>query len=210
METPKIDGLIYDAEIVKCIPSKREKKDRRFQYCADWNDFSNMGIACVVAFDLVKKEPRVFSKGNLGDFQKLVLKRTEIIGFNSSEFDDKLLRANGINVTTTYDILSQARLAAQRAKPMLYREDRGGYSLNDLAKDNGLGTKLMKGSDAPKLWQMGMIGQVIDYCLHDVMVSYRLFNRRHKLNISAIDSIVTLKDPKSVEAELELARRNNW
>ncbi|MGL4501212.1 MAG: hypothetical protein ACRCU2_19225 [Planktothrix sp.] len=58
---------------------------------------------------------------------------------------------------------------------------RGGYSLEGLAKTNlGVG-KSGSGVLAPQLWQQGQYGKVIDYCLGDVAMNRKLYQRRSQL-----------------------------
>ena len=59
-----------------------------------------------------------------------------MIGFNSLSFDDKLCKAHGIEVETTYDILCEVRQAT--GQPPFYAKGftRAGYNLDALAKAN--------------------------------------------------------------------------
>lgn len=47
--------------------------------------------------------------------------------------------------------------------------------LHAVAKANGM-SKTGTGSLAPKLWQEGKRQEVIDYCLNDVTLTYKLLN----------------------------------
>jgi hypothetical protein len=210
MSQHNVNGLVYDAEIVNCIPDKKEKRDHRFNYCGGWHDYKGMGIAVITAYDMVARMPLVFCKGNLHEFQRLVLERQEIIGHNSRMFDDKLLAAHGINVATTYDTCEEAKLAAQSQHRTRYNPKWGGFKLQDLCVDNEIEGKRIKGSDAPKLWQMGQIGTVINYCMGDTMRTYKLFMKRRKLHCKAIEGVLELREPTSIREAVAAAERENW
>ena|ERR1017187_3140826 len=206
-KAPRINGIIYDVEIENCVPGKSDKKDPRFKYCAGWHDHKGMGLAVICAYDLWTLQPRVFCKGNFGDFQALILERQEIIGFNSLLFDDKVVTAHGIKITSTYDILAEARMAAREPKVWERGVSKGGFSLKQLSEDNKLG--LLKGDQghlAPQLWQAGQIGKVIDYCLNDILLTYRLFKKRHNLYVASYDKTLDLREVSSL-AEFDKKRR---
>lgn len=186
----KPSALVYDIEIENCIPDKVKKKDPRFNYCVGWHDHIGMGIACVGVYDLYTSMPRVFTKGNMGDLQKLILDREEIIGLNSLDFDDKVLLAHGINIKTTYDIMVEARSACGVDKFTK------GFSLAKLLSDNNLASKTGSGELAPVQWQMGQYGAVIDYCLADVMLTYRLLLKRANFHVGTLNRTVKLREPK--------------
>lgn len=167
--------VLYDAEIIKCIPPKRNDS---LDYCEGWDDFANMGISTV---GFIK------STGEIGAwdsrFQQLfALQSTlehpfasahHVIGFNSEAFDDNLLAANGVTIKTTYDILKEVRMSAYGSPrwedtPIGYT-----YSLNALCRANGL-EKTGKGEDAPAQWQIGDYTGVIAYCLNDVWIELQI------------------------------------
>ena len=45
--------LIYDCEIAKAIQGRNETRLEGVEYCDGWEDFGNMGISCICAFDSV-------------------------------------------------------------------------------------------------------------------------------------------------------------
>jgi hypothetical protein len=168
-----VDAIIYDIEIKRCIPDRRQPNKEGLEYCAGWTDFGNMGIAVLCAFDTRTRSPRVFCEDNLGDFARLTEGRT-VVGFNNEDFDDRLLAANGITVSRSYDLLCALREAVGEPRKYTYGVTAAGRSLETVSVRN-LGTrKLMSGAFAPELWQQGKIGQVVDYCLDDVMKTARL------------------------------------
>lgn len=197
-----MDALIYDCEIIRCIPSG--EMEEGLDYCKGWDDFEGMGISVIGCWDLKEDIPRVFLADNFQDFQALVDAREHIGGFNSVSFDDNLCRANGLSVETTYDLLCEVRVAS--GQPPLYTPGltRGGYSLDALAKANLAISKSGSGDLAPKLWQRGQYGAVIDYCLRDVMLTKRLFQKRDHITDPIDGSPLCLREPD--EPILEGAR----
>lgn len=182
------DALIYDCEVVNCIPNWGEELDPNLKYCSGWDDFDGMGISVIGAYDFRQDRYRIFLEDNFQEFQKLVDDRKAIIGFNSLCFDDKLCEAHGLKVSTTYDLLAEVRVASGQPRYYVKGVTRGGYSLEKLTWANlGYG-KSGSGSLAPELWQRGQQGAVIDYCLQDVEITRRLFDRR-----------LTLTDPTNGE-----------
>lgn len=194
-ETLPIDAIIYDCEIARCIPPKwDEEPDPELKYCNGWDDFSGMGISVIAAYDYWADRYRVFLPDNLDDFQALVSNRKAIIGFNSISFDDQLCYAHGLQVTTTYDLLAEVRIASGQPPHYVKGQTRGGYSLEQLAQANlGYG-KSGTGSLAPELWQRGQRGSVIDYCLGDVAITKKLFEMRSRLTDPTTGETLTLRD----------------
>jgi hypothetical protein len=172
--------LIYDCEIAKAIPSSNGFKDRSFQYCRGWDDFKNMGISCIgawVSWYPSKNRYQIIKPENLENFGYLAEWAEEIIGFNSRNFDDRLLTANGIKISTTYDLLEEIRIKADPPMPKEYDPvlTRSGYGLNQIAITN-LGTgKIGSGELAPILYQSGKLEELYKYCLQDVRLTKRLY-----------------------------------
>jgi hypothetical protein len=98
-----------------------------------------------------------------------------VIGFNSKGFDDKLLSYNGIEVETTYDLLEEIRYAAYSSRSWEDCPKGHSYKLDTIAQANGM-AKSGSGELAPKLWQDGKHQEVIDYCLHDCVITAKLLN----------------------------------
>jgi hypothetical protein len=195
--------LIYDTEIINCIPSKTEKIDHDLSYCRGWDDYSSMGISVIGTwrnYDLVKigKSCLTISKplgkyqafvnqnnlidqplcDNLNNFkylQEIINLADKIIGFNSIAFDDKLCQANGINIKTNYDLLSEIRTASNQPAEYVYGLTKKGYALKDLSRANLTINKTSTGELAPVLWQKGKKQKVIDYCLNDVKILKELY-----------------------------------
>lgn len=183
--------LIYDCEIIKLIPPKNGEPDPNYQYCQGWNDHANMGISCI-AWAHSNGSEGVFTFGGSIEehemftdaFVDLCWRSDKLIGFNSKNFDDKLIAANGIcqytdymekaPITTDFDLLELVRLAAYGST--FYKDCPKGhsYALGKIGEVNGF-PKTGSGELAPKLWQDGERREVIEYCLNDVRITRELF-----------------------------------
>jgi DEAD/DEAH box helicase domain-containing protein len=129
-----------------------------------------MGIATIGVAALVGSETCCFVEGVRLESIFDLLKDYFLIGFNSKNFDDKLLQANGINLSTDYDVLEQIRIAAY-GSPNWHDCPKGfSYSLDAITSANGF-KKTGHGALAPQLWQEGKRQEVIDYCLNDCLIT---------------------------------------
>lgn len=173
--------LIYDIEIVKAIPDKSGEKINGIEYCEGWHDHINMGVAVIGCYDYRNDRCRVFLQDNFSDFTRLVANRDVLVGFNHLAFDNEVLIANGIADLTIrsrqqFDILVEIWKAAGLGPDFEY-ESHAGYGLDRCCDVNFGLTKTGHGARAPVLWQQGQRGEVIDYCLNDVFLTYRLLDK---------------------------------
>lgn len=179
--------ICYDIEIIKAIPGK----DRipNIEYCGGWEDHANMGISVIGfcriltgrdivgyssdSFRIANPEFLIADKHGLTVFESLANNADGVIGFNSVNFDDKVMAANGVNVTTTYDLLQEVRIAAYGSPN--YQDAPKGYSykLADLGAANRF-PKTGDGANAAVQWQQGLHRTVIDYCMNDVKITAEL------------------------------------
>ena len=164
--------LIYDLEIVKAIPDRNKPNEPGIEYCAGWDDHANMGVSVIGAYDTEEARFRVFTQESFGEFAALAEERL-LVGFNSIHFDDRVLKHVGVNVETTYDILQAMWVVAGLGREFQY-PSHVGFGLAATAKANGLGSKTGWGGYAPVQWQRGEYGSVIDYCLEDVRLTWKL------------------------------------
>ncbi len=174
-------ALIYDIEIFKAIPPKIGSEKEiipGIEYCEGWHDHKNMGISVIGAYDYKAGRFRVFCKDNFHEFLELSKQRL-MVGFNSIPFDDAVIYAefgDDYRPADSYDILRETWAAADLGPNFQY-PSHAGYSLDAIAKANNLPSKTGHGALAPVQWQRGEIGAVIDYCLQDVAITKRLFDR---------------------------------
>jgi hypothetical protein len=193
--------VVFDIEIAKAIPSKSEMKNPFFMepgidYCEGWEDFENMGIACICTYDFRKGMFNVYLEDNLETFYSEVFggptPRT-LISFNGINFDSQLLEHHipdqfRFNLTSAPHLdLLQLIWRAKGLGPKFQYPSHTGYSLDAMAKANLGRGKSSSGAQVPSDWQRGKRGGVIDYCLRDVALTGRLFQL-------ALDR--QLKDPR--------------
>jgi hypothetical protein len=179
--------LIYDLEIIKAIPPKGDRLEG-VEYCGGWTDYEGMGISvgatCLLTTigasegDWVISEPRSFTGlVDLGGHLQahLLTPGLPIGGFNSRKFDDKLLSANGIDLTSGFDILDMV-LEAAGWKGRAYWNNGFKYNLATIATANGY-EKTLSGEEAPIEWQKGNKEKVIKYCENDVRIEAETLKR---------------------------------
>ena len=187
--------LIYDLEIVKAIPDRKKAREPGIEYCAGWEDHANMGVSVIGAYDAIEDRFRVFTKEAFSDFEALARDRM-VIGFNSIHFDDRVLAAIGINVTTQWDLLQELWVSAGLSREFQFPKNLG-FGLDATAKANGFGGKTGWGGYAPVQWQRGEYGRVIDYCLEDVRLTWKLVEKVANAGI--------LRDPRNPRKALTIA-----
>lgn len=180
--------VVYDCEIVKMIPNKKEEPIPGIEYCKGWADFEGMGISVICVYDFVEDRYRVFMKDNLDEFQKLINERKTLVGFNSKGFDNKLCAAHGLDLSKIYhyDLMLEI---AKEANPTGDPEKINfrGCGLEACCKANFEDiSKNGDGALAPLLWQKGEVGKVVDYCLNDVKMTKELLAKM--LNCGFINS----------------------
>lgn len=187
------DAVLYDCEIATCVPpTDGSSRDPTLRYCAGWDDYPNMGISVVAAYDTRARRMRVFCFDNLPEFRALIADRL-VIGFNNRGFDDRLLMANGIQVSRSWDLLCALRRAVGEPEEYMKGITQAGRSLEQLAQANLRRGKVGHGAVAPVWWQNGQVGAVIDYCLDDVMLLLELVRKAAKgLLVDPVTNRITL------------------
>jgi hypothetical protein len=160
--------IIYDVEILRAIPDRRGERQPDIEYCAGFDDFHNMGIACLCGYNYADDSYFVFGKNELGEFEKLVKQTDCVVGYNIFKFDNNLLNAEGVNIPRDlcYDLFHEIYLKTKRF-----------IGLNAMSEANGGKQKTENGALAPIMWQKGEYTRVINYCLNDVRMTKRLVDK---------------------------------
>jgi hypothetical protein len=175
-----MNAIVYDLEIIKAVPSKNEELLNGIEYCDGWHDHKNMGISVIGCYDYGASRYRTFCKDNFQEFRELAREADSLVSFNGIGFDNKVLEACGLpllrNGENYYDILREIWIADGLGPEFVYPTHTG-YGLNEVARINLNAGKTGHGAVAPVDWQRGNIGRVIDYCLEDVRLTKRLFDR---------------------------------
>jgi hypothetical protein len=178
-----MDRLIYDLEIIKAIPDKRQPLIDGILYCDSWVDYKGMGISVISnKFNSLATE---CDNSALDFYCKTTIIELHvgdicIVGFNSKSFDDKVCNANipdsekeiiGDNpIKTDYDLLEQIRIAAGFQAHFQSVPKGCSYKLDALAKANNM-AKTGSGELAPIMWQQGDKDGVRAYCAMDVEIT---------------------------------------
>lgn len=179
--------LFLDAEIRREVLLPGQDPIPGIEYCRGFDDFAAMGIACVAVIEVrlwpmeethgptvEMRGARVFCSDNLHALQVFLNSHIGVVTFNGTRFDVPLLAANGVQVDRRMNHMDLAQMV-WRAAGIDDGDRPRGLGLNDLCRANFLPGKSGLGAEAPRHWQRGNIGQVIDYCLNDVILLVRLF-----------------------------------
>lgn len=176
--------VVFDAEIKKAICGKGEVLQANVQYCEGWHDHAGMGISVIVAYTSWDDRVNVLMDDNRKRFADFLREADIISGFNILDFDNKLVQACWdieVPINKCYD--TRHRLIAARPGSSRFTK---GYNLNQVCAANGLPAKTEDGAMAPVLWQQGAVGRTISYCIDDVWLETRVFQK-------CLDG--TIKDP---------------
>lgn len=172
-------AIIYDCEIINAIPPRKGEKMNGIEYCDGWRDFANMGISVIGAYDYTEDRYRVFCEDNRDAFADLCAAADICVGFNSIPFDNALIAATPYwcapPAEKCYDLLREI-WAAAGLPPEFDGKTHGGFGLDAVCEVNFRTKKTGNGALAPVAWQLGKIGDVIDYCLNDIRLTKQLFD----------------------------------
>jgi len=171
-----MNAFFYDLEIIKAIPPRDGKLELGVEYCAGWSDFNGMGISVLGVWDELEGVPHVFLEDNFWDFADLLKSRQYAISFNGIGFDNKVLACKGMEIPRyqNFDLLRELWIADGLDPDSFTPKTHGGFSLEACCNANLTCGKSGNGAMAPVNWQNGLHGDVITYCLRDVMLLRRL------------------------------------
>jgi hypothetical protein len=162
--------IVYDLETERPALRKGETAEWGVTYAARF-DPAEMGISVLAAFDSLEETYHVFLEDNLHEFLELAWSADLLVGFNNKRFDNPALSARGVHLDDfkCYDLLQEIRNARDGQF--------AGHGLGAMCERNFNEPKSADGAAAPINWQKGLHGQVINYCLRDVHLTRRLFER---------------------------------
>lgn len=182
--------LVFDIEIQKPPrPTDPSKIREDMMYCENWDDFENMGIACIGTYSYLTGDYQTFfsHKSKLADpngyymFKLLLDEHKYFVTFNGVNFDNRLLRAEwGIDISEygfNLDILRGVyeALGVSTKREDWMPETHGGYGLDAFAEANLGIRKTGNGIDAAYLYQWNRYSELVNYCTRDVEITKRLF-----------------------------------
>lgn len=179
---------------------EKYRDDLMYEFCTGFEDYENMGISCVSVWDLNTNTPFTFfdCPEDLDDLQELIKERDFIVGYNNIKFDNNLLRANGIELKPSFDLLRAIWKAAKLDPDNFNINTHKGYGLDSVSAINSGLRKLGQGTQAPKLYQDGKLGQLVRYGMRDVMMTRSVFLRAIK------NDLVSPVTGKILEIKFEL------
>lgn len=165
--------IIYDLEIQNLIPPKSGERLPDLKYCEGWTDYFGMKLACLCLYDAVRAEYHVFDEFQFDEIRTRFTKTDLIVGFNILKFDNNVLAAFDVKIQPgkCYDLLLEIAKAAGTPN------DFSGLSLGAICKTNFNIAKTGNGADAPKLYQFGNYGELFNYCLADVRLTKKVYDR---------------------------------
>lgn len=185
----RLDAVVYDLEIARAIQGRGEERLPDVDYCDGWSDYAGMGVACCCAVDLLTGQAHVYLADNLADFALLAADRRYVMGFNSQAFDDLVMAAAGVEVTTNYDLKVEAQGVVNGKRVP-------GRRLDDFVRVNlGVSKPIQNHAMLPVMWQRGERGTVIDECLSDVYLTAALIQRLPVLIDPVTMQPITLRAP---------------
>lgn len=161
--------VVYDCEIENVIDGK----------VISWDTYDKMGLSVACLYDYLDDDYKVYFREDIPALCERLNSADLVVGFNTTGFDNKLLRALGGDLRPddslkNWDILYWSRRAIGWKEGVRFP--------SGLRLDNHLesifGDKFKKTGDgalAPVWWQEGKRSQVITYCLADVKRERMLF-----------------------------------
>lgn len=196
----KTNAIVVDVESAenpeKCIYCDYDnaidhQKERYHDYTPiGWENRLGYGISIGCYWDFWRNDHGMFDSYTLPGFIKLVVERKAmLISFNGLGFDFPLMYAIMMNKVkkdhelyervsflakrfeeiykSSYDILHEVKMKSRRSH-------KGLNTLNSLCEHNGIAVKSGSGKEAPELWKQRRVAQLVEYCLHDVMITKKL------------------------------------
>ncbi len=165
---------VFDLEIKKSIE----------QCSKGWNSHDEMGISCLCLYDYFTDRYRVFDDHNQAECLEILRGYEIVVGYNITNFDWKVVNSNwnlpnlvGFTERKSrdFDILREIWKSKGLNPDVFSPRTHGGTKLDDVAFDTLGMRKTLNGAEAPKYYQQGRIGEVIDYCLEEVRIERLLF-----------------------------------
>ncbi len=165
--------VVFDLEIKRPIESLSH----------GWQSHNEMGIACLCLYDYSTNRYRVFDDKNQTECIEILKNYDLTVGYNTVNFDWQVVNAtwkHPIIVGSTrhskdFDILREIWKSKGLNPDIFSPKTHGGVKLDDVAYETIQMRKTLNGELAPRLFQEGRIGEVIDYCLEDVRIEKTLF-----------------------------------
>lgn len=161
--------VVYDCEIENVIDGKE----------VTWGTYDKMGFSVGCLYDYLSDDYHVYFRENVQELCDRLNIADLVVGFNTTGFDNKLLRGLGgdlkpDNLLKNFDILEQSRRAMGWGPDKQFPK---GMRLDDHleATFGAAFKKTADGAMAPVWWKEGKRAKVTTYCLADVKRERMLF-----------------------------------
>lgn len=154
-----------------------------------WANAHKAGISCAVAYEVERRRYHVF--GDTLDEHKALAEMLAaadiVVGWNHVQFDYPVLaEAAGMPLAYLTDMGAPPGLRDWDLLQMLWTGRGGnarfgsGNKLDEISRatlGSTIGGKIGEGQRAPELYQQGRWGELVNYCLRDVDLTARLYER---------------------------------
>lgn len=210
--------LIYRVVPLRCVPPIDEKERQPdLAYAHHGADWLGLGVAAIAYCygrmeDLLHYED-AFTEGVLvwdeGDtprrFARLVRSAEVVVGFDAYERSDFLLQANGVGITTHYDLWHELVVVCGKDINLdaCNLKGFGSAILSEIAQANGL--KNAQVGDLSELWQRGQGDVVKEHVLAQVLTLQKLLVLGMQGNLKIPNIGRPLQLPSLAEVRAQLA-----
>ena len=186
------DLLFFVCQIANCIGYTPG-----YRYCLNKEDFKVMSVAFVATYQN-NYGYRPYAPESFEELQKQINNADEIIGFGTAQFDDRILKENGVEIKTSYDLLEEIGFAA--GHPLGYQDlmVEHGYDLNSIAKSN---LNILTDSslqERAKLWQKNKGLDAVTGCFEELKQVVEIYKKRNNLLDPTSGNVLRLRTPRSL------------
>ncbi|MEN2998303.1 MAG: DEAD/DEAH box helicase [Brevinematia bacterium] len=167
------DLLKYPLENFK-KPLVFDLETQKYSYeVGGWDNAKDMLLAIAVVYDINKNETLVFNESNVKTLIDLLFSSDIVIGYNTKNFDYKVLsrydsRFEVTDSVKSFDILND-----------LLKKHVGDtrISLDNLIRNNLNSKKSISSEVIPQIFREGKIDMVINHCKEDVEFTYKIMKK---------------------------------
>lgn len=171
-----MDHIVVDVEIKKTIEETP----------GGWNSTHLLGVSTAVVYEYEADRFRVYgdSDADLDRLRQRLMAADRITTYNGWRFDFPVIwgisrddldvhvevKTNAVRngLEPNSDDLLRRIWQALHLNPDIWSRDHAGWSLDSVANETLGRKKIGNGADAPKWYQAGKWGQLVNYCIDDV------------------------------------------
>lgn len=176
-----MDHVVVDVEIKRTIEETP----------GGWDATDKLGVSCAVVYEYQADRFRVYgdSDAELKNLQDRLAQADRISGFNTWRFDLPVIlglsRCQWDNADPNTAVLKEMLRPKSNdllrriwesleLDPDVFTDRHRGWSLNNVASGTLRTTKIGYGGDAPRWYQAGDWGRLVNYCVDDVAIERAL------------------------------------